>query len=202
MVVLFNGACNFDAGGHCNDSIACTTDTCDPNSGNCTFTVDTTFCADANPCVTWVCDPKANATAVPTGCISTPVVCPAPNDLCSLTQCFAFQGCGIVPVSCSINTTNAQDCSLSWCNATSGQCEVTKQTCATINTVTIVAASLTAAAVVGICVAVVACVGLGGGATYAAYTKFSDEGLADIRNNPLFIDQSKGGANPLHNPDN
>jgi len=33
----------------------------------------------------------------------------------------------------------------------------------------------------------------------ALYAKLNDEGLHNIHNNPLFVDNAKGMDNPLHN---
>jgi len=65
----------------------------------------------------------------------------------------------------------------------------------------VVATALGAAAVIGICVAIVACVGLGAGGTWAAYAKLNTDGLHSVHNNPLFDDPAKGGDNPLHTQD-
>jgi hypothetical protein len=64
------------AGKVCNDNNACTTDDCDPVTGECIFTPIN--CNDNNPCTTDSCD-------VVTGCYHTPVPngSPCPSGLCN-----------------------------------------------------------------------------------------------------------------------
>jgi len=70
--------------------------------------------------------------------------------------------------------------------------------CATdYTTVALVAGALGTAAVVGIIIAVVACVGLSGGATLAVYSKVGDGDLGAVSNNPLFKPSGNSQVNPL-----
>ena len=54
--VCAKGACG-GAAKPCDDSIACTLDSCDKTSGSCVHTPDTSTCDDANPCTTDSCAP-------------------------------------------------------------------------------------------------------------------------------------------------
>jgi len=72
--------------------------------------------------------------------------------------------------------------------------------CSGVQTTTIIIATLGAAAVVGICIAVVACLALSGGASYAAYNKLGNDGEASVHNSPLYEANDKGGDNLLYDP--
>jgi len=62
----------------------------------------------------------------------------------------------------------------------------------------IIAATLGAAAVVGIVIAVVILAGICSGGAYAVYNKLSDEGDGAIQTNPLYEAAGNRGINPLH----
>lgn len=86
---ISNATCQADGscdGTHtvCDDNNACTSNSCDANTGKCVFTPLT--CDDGDPCTIDSCDPR-------TGCIHTPVSCPA-TDQCHLAgTCSAASGC-------------------------------------------------------------------------------------------------------------
>jgi hypothetical protein len=67
-----------------------------------------------------------------------------------------------------------------------------------VQTGAIVAAALSTAAVVGIIIALVACIGGTGGATFAVYSRYNGDGLAPVTNNPLFVPSGKDKLNPLY----
>ncbi len=84
----------------CNDGNACTTDSCDPATG-CTTTP--VVCDDGNACTTDSCDPA-------TGCTTTPVVCDD-SDACTTDSCDPATGCvhtnicGLEPLIAPTDTT-------------------------------------------------------------------------------------------------
>lgn len=73
----------------CDDSNACTTDTCDPDLG-CIYTPIN--CDDGDPCTIDTCDPQ-------TGCVHTPVDCDD-GDPCTVDTCDPELGCVHTPVDC------------------------------------------------------------------------------------------------------
>jgi len=101
------------------------------------------------------------------------------------------------PVVCNVNSSDPNECDTSACDPTYGNCTLTTHQCV-VNSSVIVAAALTAAALVGIVVAVLACVGFSSAATYAAYYKLNDGVDVTIVNNPLYEDAGKGGENPMN----
>lgn len=89
----------------CNDSSACTTDTCDTSTG-CVFTAIT--CNDANACTTDSCDASS-------GCVATPVVC-NDGDACTTDSCDTTLGCQTTAVSCD----DVNECTTDSCDSMSG----------------------------------------------------------------------------------
>jgi hypothetical protein len=99
---------------------------------------------------------------------------------------------------CSTNATDKFDCSTSECDPKQkGKCDIIKRECAVDATVSIVIGALSTAAVVGIIIAVVACVGLSSGASLAVYNKMGDGDLGAVSNNPLFKPSGNEQVNPL-----
>ena len=77
----------------CNDGIACTTDACDPRTGQCTVTPNNAACSDGLACNgVEVCNPS-------TGCVAgTPVICDDDID-CTVDSCQEPNGtCEVTPV--------------------------------------------------------------------------------------------------------
>ncbi|HEY1774554.1 MAG TPA: hypothetical protein VGG41_00215 [Solirubrobacteraceae bacterium] len=72
------GPTDLCAGKDCVDHNACTTDECDPRTGECRNIPIT--CDDNNPCTTDTCDPVK-------GCIYMPVVCPPSTNPCETSIC-------------------------------------------------------------------------------------------------------------------
>jgi hypothetical protein len=64
----------------CNDSNACTTDVCDPATGQCVFT-NTVTCNDTNACTSDVCDPATGQ------CVFTNTVTCDDNNACTDDVC-------------------------------------------------------------------------------------------------------------------
>jgi len=181
------GACVADP---CNDNINCTTDSCNSVTGVCSNIPDNTLCFDGDKCKQWQC-------SATTGCAFTPYACsPSLLDNCSDPFCQAFQGCAKATKVCNVSNTSAA-CSTAQCEQQNGNCTITEQPCAVIDTSVVVAATLGVTAVVGIVCAVLACVGLSAGGTLAVYNKISDDEINSVHNNPLFQDPAKGGDNPL-----
>ncbi len=103
------------AGKVCDDANACTTDTCDPATGNCVFTPIT--CKDANACTTDTCNPAS-------GCVFTPVACQA-GQTCDPANgsCVSIDLCaGKV---CNDNSA----CTTDTCNPATGKCVFTAIVC-------------------------------------------------------------------------
>jgi hypothetical protein len=115
--------------------------------------------------------------------------------MCVTPVCVDYEGCSFKTRECN-NTNRTSDCSITNCNSTTGECTVTRLACA-VNTAVIVTAALASAAVIGIVIAVIACLGLSGGVSYAVYNKVNDGGAAAIVNNPLYVDQQNRNDNPL-----
>jgi len=175
----------------CDDGINCTKDTC--NNGTCQNVPNNETCGDGDRyCKTWRCETDPTKQV---GCVPELVTCPN-TDNCTTPFCKENQGCIVAVKACNVSSNNTA-CATAQCEQQHGDCVTTEQPCAVIDTTTVVAASLGAAAVVGIAVAVVACIGLSAGGTWAAYNKLADDGLGDVHNNPLFMDPAKGGENPL-----
>jgi len=63
---------------------------------------------------------------------------------------------------------------------------------------TVVAATVSAAAIAGIIVGIALCVGLAGGGSYAFYANQNDAAISAATNNPLYRDPGLSGVNPLN----
>jgi hypothetical protein len=74
------------AGKNCNDNNACTTDECDPITGNCINTP--IVCNDGDPCTIGTCDPVK-------GCVFTPFGCPPSTNPCMVTACQPVNGAAV-----------------------------------------------------------------------------------------------------------
>jgi hypothetical protein len=111
--------------------------------------------------------------------------------------CVDYAGCSFKSKECNVTTNQTTACSISNCNSTTGDCYVTPLACA-VNTAIIVTAALASAAVVGIILAVIACLGVSGGLSYAVYNKVADSDAAAIVNNPLYVDGGNRVENPMY----
>ena len=91
----------------CDDSSACTEDSCDPVLG---CVNDPISCTDANACTAESCDPAI-------GCVSTPVSCNDGN-LCTSDECDSVIGCINTDISASCDDGSA--CTVDSCNPALG----------------------------------------------------------------------------------
>jgi Dictyostelium (slime mold) repeat len=98
--------CSVD--GDCDDSNACTTDTCSisGNTGTCVHTAIS--CDDSNACTTDACDPA-------TGCTHTAISCDDSN-ACTTDGCDPASGCTHQAVNCD----DSNACTTDGCNPASG----------------------------------------------------------------------------------
>jgi hypothetical protein len=74
------GECVFTPGDSCDDNNACTTEACDPTTGQC-VTTDTVTCDDNNACTSDACDPATGE------CVFTPGPACDDNDICTDDAC-------------------------------------------------------------------------------------------------------------------
>jgi len=85
---------------------------------------------------------------------------------------------------------------------TTYNCTLESNVCAAlISSTVVIAATLSGAVIVGICIAVVAAAGACGGASYAAYNKLGGDADASTHTSPLYVPSTKGGHNALYVPD-
>jgi CSLREA domain-containing protein len=108
------GFFGLDCGGvcSCDDSVACTTNVCDPLTGACSFAPVNAACNDAIACTTDTC-------VLVVGCVNAPVNAPCSDGVaCTVDTCVAGVGCTNVPsnVACS----DGVACTVDVCNAISG----------------------------------------------------------------------------------
>jgi hypothetical protein len=89
----------------CNDSNSCTTDTCSPATG-CVFTPIS--CDDSNACTTDLCDPA-------TGCTHTAISCDDSN-ACTTDTCSPATGCVHTAISCD----DSNACTTDLCDPATG----------------------------------------------------------------------------------
>jgi len=189
-----NGACSTTAD-DCNDGIECTKDSCGANG--CSNIPDDTICETPDPCTNWKCDAIK-------GCVSTNVTCPATDKLCIVPTCISYAGCTNQSLVCpSLNKT----CSFTRCledrskkNDPLYPCTEEKIECGAAildSTVIAVASVLSAGVIAAIIAAVVLFGGLATGATLAIYQRTGDDSVANVSNNPLFIESGSSGTNPL-----
>jgi hypothetical protein len=75
-----NNTCVFTPSGTCDDSNACTSDACNPATGACTFT-PTGACSDGNVCTSDACNPATGA------CEFTPTGTCDDNNSCTVDAC-------------------------------------------------------------------------------------------------------------------
>jgi hypothetical protein len=96
---------------------------------------------------------------------------------------------------------NNDSCTFSGCVEDKNKpCKVEKLQCAAIIDTAVIAvttAAISAALIAGIIAAVVILGGVAGGATFAYYRNQDDAGMANVQNNPLFVDTGTQGNNAL-----
>jgi len=176
----------------CDDGVDCTVDYCDPVKG-CLHNLTDVLCDLQDQCHNYTC--------TATGCAAVNVVCPDDGLFCTNVTCVDYQGCVQNALNCSANSTastNSSDCSTIACSEEKSQCAKTEQACTVWDTPTILAVTLTAAAIAGIIVAaVVGFVACAGGASYAVYQRMNTGSMDAIVNNPLYKNQGREGLNPL-----
>eukprot|EP01125_Pyxidicula_operculata_P010074 TRINITY_DN3316_c0_g1_i1.p1 TRINITY_DN3316_c0_g1~~TRINITY_DN3316_c0_g1_i1.p1 ORF type:complete len:2425 (-),score=517.38 TRINITY_DN3316_c0_g1_i1:128-7402(-) len=194
----------------CEDGNPCTADTCDPATGECVFT---DLCVSNDKCVEVLCN-------FTTGCVFTNKSCDDynactkdscldgvcihenitcdDNNNCTVDSCDSSFGCTFAPRVCGsdVNGTEAAatDCSIWTCNVS---CTLIEKQCNGLFTTTeVIATTVGVGAIVGIIIAIVACVAGSAGTGYAVKQKMGHENLANVSNNPLF----KGTKNSMENP--
>jgi len=175
----------------CDDGNLCTTDTCDVNSGCHSALIE---CDDSSVCTNDACDTKTGK------CAFTPISCDD-NLACTNDTCHPFKGC----ISESITCPSSGECFQDFCSPDDK--DPTKYVCtarnvsgcvpAEVKTIAI-GASIGGAAIAGIIIAIVVCVGAAGGASYAMYQRMGDSGLRSVSNNPIYREDGNKGANPLY----
>lgn len=92
----------------CDDGVACTTDWCDPATGECRHTGDCctaiSDCDDKDPCTVDICDRETNK------CLYDSVWCDDGNP-CTEDWCEPFEGCRTAPLpNCPRSCQTASDC--------------------------------------------------------------------------------------------
>jgi len=214
---LPDAGCNYTnySASYCDDFNPCTTDTCVEDTG-CVHTNITCPGALDNPCTLVQCDPFL-------GCISSAKEC-GREQVCAEERDFYIKynkrwseigkssdkgnyqspRCDVdrkAAKECNCTLVGLYDCSIAFCNQTSGECVETVQPCDGVKTIDIIqAVGLGVGAIVGIVIAAVICAAISGGGSYAAYESLNNDHTGAIKNNPLFETREKGGNNPLHNP--
>jgi hypothetical protein len=133
--------------------------------------------------------------------VSTVKVClrdpSAPDYNCTNSTCFENEGtCSNFPKVCSTDNVTSS-CNTAECLLESGDCGITEQICAPFPVVEAVAGAIGAAAIVGIAIAVVACIGFSSAGTYAVVNNMNDGSLGEVQNNPLFKASGNSQVNPL-----
>lgn len=129
-----NGVCQPGGPKDCNDNDVCTTDTCDPTTGQCVHTAITgccrndSECNDSNVCTNDTCDQTTHTCVnVPiTGCCQNDAQC-ATNNPCSTDTCDqTTHTCVHTPIAnCCRNDADCNDndpCTTDTCNQTTHTC--------------------------------------------------------------------------------
>jgi predicted ribosomally synthesized peptide with SipW-like signal peptide len=118
--------------------------------------------------------------------------------VCLVSSCVSYQGCANQSVVCPSNN---DTCTFSGCvEDLSKPCKIEKLKCAAVLDTAVIAATtaaISAALIAGIICAVVLLGGVAGGATFAYYQSQDDSGMANVTNNPLFVDTGTTGNNAL-----
>jgi hypothetical protein len=188
-VSCVNGVC-VSAPLNCNDGINCTKDSCDSVKG-CINAPDHIYCDTPDPCQNFTCSTTK-------GCVATNVTCESTGYFCLYSTCVSYQGCANQSYVCP---TNNDTCTFTGCVEDKNKhCKEDKLNCVGIVDTAVIAlttAAVSAALIAGIIAAVVIFCGVAGGATFAFYSKMDDSGMANVQNNPLFVDNGSSGTNPL-----
>jgi hypothetical protein len=188
-VSCVNGVC-VSAPLNCDDGINCTKDSCDSVKG-CIHAPDHNYCDTPDPCQNFTC----SATQ---GCVATNVTCNPTGFVCLYSTCVSYQGCANQSYVCPSNN---DTCTFTGCVEDNKKpCKVDKLDCAGILDTTLIAATtaaVSAAVIAGIIAAVFILCGVAGGASFAFYRKMDDSGMANVQNNPLFVDTGSSGTNPI-----
>jgi len=184
-----SGACS-SSNTECDDGIECTLDSCDSNLG-CSNNPDDSFCKTLNPCVNQKCDKLK-------GCVATNITCPDTGLICILSACVPYEGCANTSVVCPYENNT---CTFTRCvEDKKKNCKTEELECAALLDTTIIAAAaagISAAVIAAIIAAVVICGGVATGASLAIYKRSNDEGMAMVSNNPLFVESTSSGINPI-----
>ncbi len=91
----------------CDDSLNCTTDSCDRIAGCRHAPV---VCDDGSECTTDLCDPQTGV------CFFTPIDCPPDQNFCTVDDCSPATGCTYLPLNCD----DQNPCTSDSCNPATG----------------------------------------------------------------------------------
>jgi len=174
----------------------CTSDLCHAAScnssfpGGCVFTlISNDTCDDGDACSVDSCDPSI-------GCVHVNISSTCDDGLlCTTDSCSAQFGC----VSTFISCPDLPPCSFGTC--VNGTCSYfTPEVCKEDVTTIAVATALSVGAIIGIVIAVLACLGLIGGAAYAGRRYYNAKKDLDAYgvSNPLYEKGEVGGASPIY----
>jgi hypothetical protein len=176
---------------NCDDGFDCTADSCDAVNG-CQNIPNNGLCDTNDVCDVFTCE-------VGKGCVTVKKDCAleiAYNNCTNIT-CVAFSGCEQVPRQCNYNQT-ITDCSIVACENKEDKCTTRQAACNLLDTSVIIGASLTAAAIAGIIIAIIVfLVGCGGG-VYAVSNAAGGAASAPVYNNPIYAASGNSRSNPLH----
>jgi hypothetical protein len=101
----------------CDDGDACTTESCNPNTGQCE-TTDTVSCDDGNACTTESCNPSTGQ------CETTDTVACDDGNACTTESC--NPNTGQCETTDTVLCDDGNACTTESCNPTTGQCETTE----------------------------------------------------------------------------
>jgi len=206
-----NGTCVY-APFPCDDNNLCTNDTCvvDTN-GKPTCTHPDVVCPETDFCLVQTCSPA-------TGCVSSARICLLNSSclfidsdgskttaaVCSDPVCSKSASSPYIDCTTKIQNDNPQtsssiaatNCDVYQC--VNGTCTYEVRKCPNTLTIVVATASIGAAVIAGIIIAIVACVGLSGGAVLAVANRANLGDNANIMNNPLFKPSQTAFENPLN----
>jgi hypothetical protein len=172
---------------NCNDSIACTVDTCSSTTNKCVHTPDNFYCQDPNPCV-------VNPVCTLTGCANQPLNCslaPERQTFCTNWVCIDFEGCSGEPRYCANEINGTDTCIVFNCSETKKECDKTESPCLVF--FGIVAGIVVAGVVIGVIAAALIIAGASaGGASVAISNSHASEKNQSVNSNPLYRGHGKG----------
>eukprot|EP01128_Nolandella_sp_AFSM9_P008335 TRINITY_DN496_c0_g1_i4.p1 TRINITY_DN496_c0_g1~~TRINITY_DN496_c0_g1_i4.p1 ORF type:complete len:202 (+),score=43.40 TRINITY_DN496_c0_g1_i4:366-971(+) len=168
-------------------------------------------CASQNTCKITRCDPSAEGSNPTTGCAFDPFECEAADNFCNTNECVDFSGCVTSPTDCrevnlgnETGATDSDNCDLHYCSRDNGgMCLYEEKKCqfALSGAGAIAIAGLGLAAIVGIIIGVILCIGCCvGGGLYAYRRRDEEEEDVHQGTNPLYESSGKKRENPLFSP--